>query len=89
MVKVYFCVVFVASRSCVTGQGCVGFGMQLPGWHTKGEPAEGHGAGVYQLLFRPQEPHSVRGWWCDVTQFGGGGVKCLHLIPVLGYHWYL
>lgn len=75
MVKVYFCVIFVASRSRVTGQGCAGFGMQLPGWHTKGEPAEGHGAGVYQLLFRPQEPHSVRGWWCDVTQFGGGGTK--------------
>lgn len=53
-----FC--FVASRSSVSGQGGAGFGMQLPGWDSEGEPAESHGAGVYQLLFRPQEPHSVR-----------------------------
>ena len=54
------CVCDVASRPSVTGQGGAGVGMQLPGWHSEGESAEGHGAGVYQLLFRPQEPHSVR-----------------------------
>lgn len=50
-----------ASRSSVAGQGCAGFGMQFTRWNSKGEPAEGHGAGVYKLLFRPQESDSVRG----------------------------
>ena len=56
------CVCFccVASRPSVTGQGGAGAGMQLPGRHSEGEPAEGHGAGVHQLLFRPQEPDPVR-----------------------------
>lgn len=50
-----------ASRPSVTGQGGAGAGVQLPGRHSKREPAEGHGAGVHQLLFRPQKPHSVSG----------------------------
>lgn len=59
----YICVLLfchVAGRPSIAGEGGAGAGMQLPGWHSKGEPAEGHGTGVYQLLFRPQEPHSVR-----------------------------
>lgn len=53
------CGVYAASRPSVPGKGSAGTGVQFPGWHSEGEPAEGDGAGVSELLFRPQEPHSV------------------------------
>lgn len=40
------CCVSAASRPSVFGQGGAGAGVQLPGWHSEGESAEGHGAGV-------------------------------------------
>lgn len=45
-IYVSFCCVSAASWPSVFGQGGAGAGVQFPGWHSEGESAEGHGAGV-------------------------------------------